>query len=269
MAVDLAWPTGEAISLTSLTVLAHYTDHNEETLVHLRKAQQIDPAVLPDGVARIARIYLARSLGQAGEVADARRLGVQALDWATAAGALFDVAECLPLLAGFDLVDGRIAAARQHIMGALETAVRIGSRYRVLESIDLCGHLCVQTGRYAEAVTLWEAHATHWREFLLADLPFETARRQDLLRDAQQALGPGKARAAAERGIAMTLSTAVEYAGLAAELEDLAAGLPALTARERELITLVANGDTDAQIAGRLHIRTRSAACGRRGAGPA
>jgi len=56
----------------------------------------------------------------------------------------------------------------------------------------------------------------------------------------------------------MTLGTAVEYARLAAELRDPAAGLPQLTSRERELVTLVASGHTDAQIASQLHISIRT-----------
>jgi DNA-binding CsgD family transcriptional regulator len=56
----------------------------------------------------------------------------------------------------------------------------------------------------------------------------------------------------------MTLNTAVEYAWLAAELNDPAAGMPRLSARERELVTLVAHGHTDAQITGQLHIGIRT-----------
>jgi DNA-binding CsgD family transcriptional regulator len=258
MAADLPWPTGEVISLISLAVLAHYTGGNADSLAYLRRAQRIDPATIADGVARAARIYLGRALTEAGELAEARHLGAPALDWAKTAGAPSDVAECLALLATLELQAGRTAPAAQHIRDALEAAWRIDSRYRVFESIDLCGHLCARAGRYAEAVTLWEARAAHWREFRLADLPLEQAHRQDLLREARQALGPGKARAAAERAAAMTLGTVVEYARLAAEPKGPAGGLPQLSSRERELIALVANGRTDAQIASQLHISIRT-----------
>jgi DNA-binding CsgD family transcriptional regulator len=258
MAADLAWPAGEAISLTSLAVLAHYAGNNADSLAYLRRVQRIDPAAVPDGVARAARIYLARALTEAGELAEARRLGVRELDWAKTGGTPFDVAECLALLATVELQAGHMAPAARRIGDALEAAWRIDSRYRMFESIDLCGHLCARAGRSAEAVTLWEARAAHWRAFLLADLPLEQARRQDLLRQARQALGPGKARAAAERGAAMTLGTVMEYARLAAELKDPAAGVPQLTSRERELVRLVASGNTDAQIASQLHISIRT-----------
>jgi DNA-binding CsgD family transcriptional regulator len=258
MATNLAWPTGEAISLTSLAVLAHYTGNNADTLFYLRRAQQIDPATIPDGVARAARIYLARALTEADELAEARHVGAQALDWAKTAAAPFDVVECLALLATLELQAGHTATAARYIREALGAAWRIDSRYRVFESIDLCGQLCARAGRYAEAVTLWEARAAHWREFLLADLPLEQAHRQELLHQAQQTLGPSKARAAAGRGMAMTLGTVVEYARLAAELKESATELPHLTTRERELVKLVANGQTDAQIASQLHISIRT-----------
>jgi DNA-binding CsgD family transcriptional regulator len=60
----------------------------------------------------------------------------------------------------------------------------------------------------------------------------------------------------------MNLATAAEYALMltAADPESPAAapGLEALSPRERELITLVARGHTDAQIAGQLSISVRT-----------
>ena len=79
--------------------------------------------------------------------------------------------------------------------------------------------------------------------------------------EARQALGPAQAQAAEERGSAMNLATAAEYVLMltAADPQPPAApGLEALSPRERELITLVARGHTDAQIAGQLHISVRT-----------
>ncbi len=60
----------------------------------------------------------------------------------------------------------------------------------------------------------------------------------------------------------MTVTTAVEFATLLAA-EDPRQPLPApdqlpLSARERQLVTLVAQGHTDAQIAAQLHISVRT-----------
>jgi DNA-binding CsgD family transcriptional regulator len=104
------------------------------------------------------------------------------------------------------------------------------------------------------------------------------AEREKLERGAREQLGPAGARAAGERGAAMSLATAAEYALLLAAAgppagprarpparprsqpppPPLAAALPRLSPRERELITLVAQGRTDAQIAAQLYITVRT-----------
>jgi DNA-binding CsgD family transcriptional regulator len=98
------------------------------------------------------------------------------------------------------------------------------------------------------------------------------AAREELSRNARQLLGPARTEAAEERGAAMSLATAAEYAlMLAAEPERpvadgaagadgpaTAPGLARLSPRERELIILVAQGRTDAQIAAQLYITVRT-----------
>jgi DNA-binding CsgD family transcriptional regulator len=60
----------------------------------------------------------------------------------------------------------------------------------------------------------------------------------------------------------MSLATAAEYALLLTASESLLPAAPAgpgkLSARERELVTLVAQGRTDAQIAAELYISIRT-----------
>jgi DNA-binding CsgD family transcriptional regulator len=74
------------------------------------------------------------------------------------------------------------------------------------------------------------------------------------------AMGPGRARAAEDRGAAMSLATAAEYALMLTDLGPprSAPGPGMLSARERELVTLVAQGRTNAQIAAELHISVRT-----------
>ena len=80
------------------------------------------------------------------------------------------------------------------------------------------------------------------------------------MRKAGQAAGPDRAREAEDRGAAMSWATAAEYALLLTEhpgpRQTPAVGR--LSARERELVTLVAQGATNAQIAARLHISGRT-----------
>jgi DNA-binding NarL/FixJ family response regulator len=82
------------------------------------------------------------------------------------------------------------------------------------------------------------------------------------LRKARDALGLTLARAAKERGAAMTPATAAEYVLLlVTEKPDESAaapGLERLSTLERQLVTLVAQGRTNAQIAAQLYISVRT-----------
>jgi DNA-binding CsgD family transcriptional regulator len=101
----------------------------------------------------------------------------------------------------------------------------------------------------------------------LADTVEAQHRRELLLRRAEQVLAEGPVRAARDRGAAMTLAAAVEFAAMMTEqVQDNApapaqASLPGsglLSARERELVALVARGRTDAEIAEKLFISIRT-----------
>jgi DNA-binding CsgD family transcriptional regulator len=166
-----------------------------------------------------------------------------------------------------DLAAQRYESAAAHLREALQTALRTGSRAKVLDDLDCCGYLCAWTGRSAAAVTIWAAVvALQGRDGFSVpsrpEYPEGWFQRQEPLREARQALGPAQARAAEERGAAMSLVTAAEYAlmltaeGPAPPQEATAWGK--LSPRERELVTLVAQGHTDAQIASRLFISART-----------
>ena len=81
-------------------------------------------------------------------------------------------------------------------------------------------------------------------------------------RQTREMLGPDRAGAAEQRGAAMNMATASEYALLltapAPPSSQPAPGLARLSGRERELVTLVAQGRTDAQIAAQLFISIRT-----------
>jgi DNA-binding CsgD family transcriptional regulator len=120
--------------------------------------------------------------------------------------------------------------------------------------------------RAREAGDLWSQSALLWaandalRHDGGADPPWFAGPWQEHLHQTRQALGPDQARAAQDRGAAMNWATAAEYAlMLTAPAPPAAApGLAKLSARERELITLVAQGRTDAQIAAQLYISVRT-----------
>jgi DNA-binding NarL/FixJ family response regulator len=80
----------------------------------------------------------------------------------------------------------------------------------------------------------------------------------------EQALEPGQLREAEERGTGMPFSAAVELAIMVATAVQEEPGEPApgklLSPRERELVTLVAQGRTNAEIADQLYISVRTVA---------
>ena len=266
LARELGYPAGEAIALLYLGMLAHFAGDHEESLAWLQRAHQVHPAAMPGRTARECSIYLAKALREVpGQAGSALQTCTQALAGARQAGALHQQTDCLQLMADLDLQTGRLPEARAHLREAIEIARRIPDRYRLIECVDISGHLCAQAHRWAEAMTLWAARAAHLRDTPQPDLPLENRRRQEPMRTAHQVLGAAQARAAEERGAAMTLAIAAEYALMlipseSRDLQDPPArqGMLRLSARERELVTLVAHGRTDAQIAAQLFISVRT-----------
>ena len=126
------------------------------------------------------------------------------------------------------------------------------------------------TGRNAEAVTVWAAVvALQGHEGFSVpshpELPEGWFQRQEPLREARRALGPAQALAAQDRGAAMSLATAAEYVLMLTAADPqppspaaAGPGPERLSPRERELVTLVARGHTDAQIAAQLFISVRT-----------
>jgi predicted ATPase/DNA-binding CsgD family transcriptional regulator len=262
LAKELDYREGEARALCWLGASAYYAGDHAACLAWWREAQRIDPAAIPGGLVRRSTFFLAIALTDAGELAEARQHCGRVLSLARQAGALFDQADSLILIANIDLLTGSLPEARAHLREAMELTTRIGHDLLVHDCLDACGHLCAQTRRYAEALTVWAADAALRAEGEIPDPPRDARRREKPLRKARQALGAQRADAAQARGAAMTLSIAAEYAAwAAAEDAGEAAETPGvlrLSAREQELVTLVAQGRTDIQIAEQLYISIRT-----------
>jgi len=257
LAGQLHYPAGEARALRDLGLAAYYVGDLQNALALGRRAQRFDPAIIPGRLARVCNTFLTAVLIEAGEVASAQRICADGLARAKQAGDIRCQAECALNMVGLDLQAGRMPDAWEHLREALEIATRIGARVRLIDCLNNCGHLCAAAQRWDEAVTVWSAHAACLQHDGIVDLPQDAARRQEVLQKAGAALGPGRTRAAEERGAAMTLATAVEFAALLAIGPQQPQGPPELgqlSAREREIVTLVARGHTDTQIAGQLYI---------------
>ena len=204
---------------------------------------------------------------EADDLGAAGRVCATGLAGARDAGDLWSQGSLLEKMVVLDLNAGRYEDAAAHLNEGLHITLRSGLRAEALDYLDCCGYLCAMTGRCAEAVTVWAAVvALQGHDGLRVpshpDLPRGWYQRQEPLREARQALGPDRARTAEERGQAMSLATAAEYVLLlTAAGPQPPAGAPGpdrLSARERELVTLIAQGRTNAQIAAELYISVRT-----------
>jgi len=256
LAREVGYPAGEARALVGLTTTAFYAGDLEGAVQLGRQAGQIT-ADIPGSIARSCSYILADALTEAGDPATAERICADGLARSRDAGDMWNLARLLTQMAILDLQASRIEDAEAHLREVLQIALRTGGRSQLLDGLYFCGYLCDQTGRCADAVTVWAAEAALSAEGY-TDAPLYVRRQEEALRKARQTLGSGRARAAGERGAAMSLATAAEYAlTLTAPGQKTSAAPPGavkLSPREWELITLVAQGRTNAQIAAHLYI---------------
>jgi non-specific serine/threonine protein kinase len=262
LARELRYPAGEVRALWWLGSSAYYTGDNPACLAWWLKAQRIDPACVPGSLVRRSTLFVALALAGNGHLADAQEHGARALALARQTGAVFDEADALMTLATISLLMGQAPEARVYLAEGMELTSRIGNDLFVFDCLDLTGHLCAQTRRYAEALTVWAADAALRQDGGITLPASEAQRRQEPLRQAHEALGTDRAQAAQARGAVMTKSLATDYAALlvAWEVPDTAEerSIQPLSTREKELVTLVAHGHTNAQIAERLYISVRT-----------
>ena len=262
MARDLGYPFGQACAMMSLGIAASYAGDLDEAARLARQAGQIPD--IPGPAARGCGHLLAGVLADAGDLAAAEQACAATLARARDAGDLSNLAQMLPVMAGLDLEAGRAAGAAAHLREAAQIALQTGTWFTMLNVLDGCGYLCAAAGRPADAVTAWAASKTLGQHGGLKDTAADpyVHRREDALRQARRALGPDRARAAGQRGAAMSPTTAADYALMLTASDrppsHAAPGSAGLSGRERELVTLVAQGRTDAEIAGQLYISIRT-----------
>jgi non-specific serine/threonine protein kinase len=263
VARELGYPAGEALALERLSIAAYYSGDLDGSVRLARQAEQIT-AEIPGWLARNCISFLAEVLDVSGNLAAAEHVCAAGLARSRDVGDLRNLAALLIRMAMLEMRSGSTAGATAHLREALQISAGTGSRLGLANGLACCGYLCAATERWAEAVTVWAASAALLPYEGSATAPASVRRRQELLLEARQALGPARTRAAEDRGAAMSWATAAEYALLltAPAPGPLAAatgtGLGRLSARERELVTLVAQGRTDTQIAAQLFISVRT-----------
>ena len=260
LAREADYPGGEALALTELSQIAMHADDLGNAVRLARQAGQIT-AGIPGRIGRVCTTSLAGVLIEAGDLAAAEGLCAAALTRFRDAGHLENLTQLLTRIGEADARAGRVEDGAARLREAVRIAARTGFWFELLNGLYACGYLCAATGRHAEAITVWAAFAALSRHLVVTETPAMARQRQQPLRRAREALGPDRARAAEERGAAMSMTTAAEYALLLTTPDPRQPASPGpgtLSARERELVTLVARGRTDAQIAAQLYISIRT-----------
>ena len=259
----------EAVGLACLAMASWQAGDRDGALRLVRQAQAI-PDEFAGGLDRGLSAFVTMALIEAGDLAGAEQVCAAGLASCRELGDLANLSGQLWNRTILDLRTGRVDRAAAHLREQLQIAAQTGLRPVLLTGLDSCGHLCAATGRPGEAVTAWAAMSALSEPWPLRPWPRNMAAREKLLRKARQLLGPAGTRAAEKRGAAMSLAAAAEYALMLAAAQPPtgpspqplppppAPALPSLSPRERELITLVAQGRTDAQIAAQLYITVRT-----------
>jgi predicted ATPase/DNA-binding CsgD family transcriptional regulator len=261
VAEEAGYPNGAARALVELSEIAAIADDLGSAVQLAQQAAQIT-AGSPGRISETCCSTLTSMLTAAGNLAAAESVCAEGLAQSRTAGHLENTAQLLNRMMIIDLRAHRIEAGAAHLREALQILVRAGGWFELINCLDSCGLLCAATGRPAEAVTMWAAHAALCPQEGYADWPADVRLRQQPLRQARQALGSAQTRAAEERGGVMSIAAAAEYALLltspANSPPSPAGAVGQLSARQQELVVLVAQGRTDAQIAAQLCISIRT-----------
>jgi DNA-binding CsgD family transcriptional regulator len=254
---ELAYPFGQHLAWQGLTMAADNAGDLDGALDLARQAEQVTGDI-PGWLSRNWSFLMTMLLAQAGDLAAARAVGAAGLARCREAGDLWALSTLLNDMTEVDARSGRPQDAAAHLREALQIATPTGRGIELFNSLHACAWLCAATGRHAEALTVEAARATNYRRLGLPP-SHEGDPLQEALHTARRTLGAARVRAAEKRGAAMNLDTAAEYALMLTEPSpqqpDAAPAIGKLSARERELVTLVAQGRTDAQIAEQLYIR--------------
>jgi predicted ATPase/DNA-binding CsgD family transcriptional regulator len=262
MARQLKYPEGEALALQACSIAAINSGDHARAVRLIGQQQALTG--LPGPITRIGNQVIVAALGDAGDLAGAESAGAAALARCREAGDLNNLGSMLMALADLAVRAGHSQDAAAPLREGFLMALRAGDFFDLtLNGLWNCGFLCAATGRYADAVTVWAAQNVHARrQGVIMEGSADARRQEAALSEARRALGAERFGAAEQRGAAMSVATVAEYALMltapAPPAAAAATGLARLSARERELVSLVAQGRTNAQIAEQLYISVRT-----------
>jgi non-specific serine/threonine protein kinase len=262
---ELGYPFGAVYALGNLVIAAISAGDPENAMQFARQAMHVQG--IPGSAARFRSYLLVAALMAAGDLAAAEQVCLATLASARTVGDLSFVDSLLTRLVDVKMQAGRPTDAAAYLHEATQLILRIDDRLELINALDGCGHFCAATGRFADAITAWAAVDAVCQQLghppMDGDFPREESlRRKNALHRARQAVGPVRTRQAEQRGAAMSWATAAEYVLMLTAPDPPPAVEQAtpgnLSARERELVSLVAQGRTDAEIAAQLYISIRT-----------
>jgi predicted ATPase/DNA-binding CsgD family transcriptional regulator len=198
-----------------------------------------------------------------GDHPTARQHYLQALSYLRELNSRPDTARCLAGLGRIAIDQGDLAAARDYLSESLEHSFASGSRIGMARGLEAMARLSVLEGEPATAVQLAGAF-TALR--LAAGLPEVPGARMQRLLDSAADVGPHEITRLWAEGAALSPADAIAVAtgdggarsGGVVPVQRPA--LQSLTAREREVVALIAAGKSNRQIASELYISTATAA---------
>ena len=183
-------------------------------------------------------------------------------------GGTDDIKACLLFLGCLACDQGDYATAHARFAELMEDAPLQLYRYAAPAVLEGCARLAAGEGQAARALKLAGAADVLQQTIGSSWGPAYRAYVRRGLEPAWQALGEKEGKAAWEKGRSMTLEQAVAYAQEQPPKEERDARLPAeasvanpagaLSDRELEVLRLVTEGMTDAQVAERLFVSTRT-----------
>ncbi len=193
-----------------------------------------------------------------GAEAEARTQATESLDILRAVGDRRTFAKVLWNLAGINADLGDTDTAAEQFEESLTLFVEFGDRWFSELVLESAAFLAAASGDFERAVRLLGAADTVLEAIGVPLMARLSARHDRLLTDARGALGADRFETVWKEGTRLPLGATVELVGAVRTRADTDAPEGSLTARELEVLALVAEGCTDADVAERLVLSVRT-----------
>lgn len=253
-------PIGIASAMLSQAVIAYYRG---DYAAGLALVAQADTMFRSNAGVMVRQIQALCHL-QLGQLPEAERAALAALDLARHRDqAHSHEAMLVEVIATIALDRGEAIEAASRVGEALRHARTHGNKLTETDALLTAARTAAALGRPADAVVLLEAWRCTAQSLGLASGADDVDYEAEIRVSVQGVLSPDQLDACRTRGATMGTTAAVELAcSLASpttpQWSSAAGGGPHLSRRERELLALVAQGATDAQIAEQLFISIRT-----------